>query len=128
MMNLIGMMKSYTISHLRLFWVPKSLAVRMDGAEILAPSSFGYATTRFAGCSRKSQGDLVSAVSQLVGEENPIGGDREGLFRDSLHVDLHYLPLLSSAVKKGASLGDRFVTIHVEIAFFTGWIAVVPKH
>ena len=71
---------------------------------------------------------LHPEASQRVGEENPISGDREGLFHDSLHVDLHYLPLLSSAVNKGASLGDRFVTIHVKISLFTGWIAVVPKH
>src|ERR1700722_9429600 len=66
--------------------------------------------------------------SQLVGEENPINGDREGFFRTCLNVDPDYLPALSSAFNKGALLGNRFVTIHVEIALFRGWIAVVPKH
>ena len=75
-----------------------------------------------------ASGNLVPAASQLVGEENPINGDREGFFRTCLNVDPDYLPALSSAFNKGALLGNRFVTIHVEIALFRGWIAVVAKH
>ena len=60
--------------------------------------------------------------SQLVGEENPINRDREGLLRASLHVDLDYLPALSSAVNDGPWLGNRFVTIHVEIAEHIGCV------
>jgi hypothetical protein len=72
--------------------------------------------------------DNSRSRSQFVAEENPISGDREGFFRTSFHVDLDYLPAFSSAVNKGALLGDRLVTIHVEIALFSGWIAVVPKY
>jgi hypothetical protein len=46
----------------------------------------------------------------------------------SLHVDLHYLPSFSFAVNKRALLGNRFVTVHVEIDLLSSWIAVVPKH
>jgi hypothetical protein len=65
-----------------------------------------------------ASGNLVPAASQLVGEENPVNGDREGLFRTYLHVDLDYLPALASAVNEGPWLGNRFVTIHAEIALF----------
>jgi hypothetical protein len=41
---------------------------------------------------------------------------------------LEYLPSLSSAVNKGALLGNRFVTIHVEIDLFSSLVAVVLKH
>jgi hypothetical protein len=75
-----------------------------------------------------ASGNLVPAASQLVGKENSINGDREGLFRTCLYVDLDYLPALASAVNEGPWLGNRFVTIHVEIALFRAWIAVVPKH
>ena len=73
-------------------------------------------------------GNLVPVASQLVGEENPVNGDREGIFCTSLHADLDYLPALASAVNEGPLLGNRFVTVHVEIALFSGRIAVVPEY
>ncbi len=44
--------------------------------------------------------------SQLAGEKDPVNGNRKRLFRASLHVDLDYLPALSSAFNKGPLLGN----------------------
>jgi hypothetical protein len=55
-------------------------------------------------------------------------GDLKRFCHASLHVDLDYLPSFSLSLNKGALLGNRLVTVHVQIDFFSSWIAVVPKH
>jgi hypothetical protein len=57
-----------------------------------------------------------------------MNGDLEGFCHACLHVDLDYLPSFSSAFNKGALLGNRFVTVYVEIALYSSWIAVVSEH
>src|ERR1700730_13580494 len=57
-----------------------------------------------------------------------MSGDCEGFCRTPFHAELDYLPSFSFALNEGALLGSRFVTIHVEIALFSSWIAVVAKH
>jgi hypothetical protein len=83
---------------------------------------------------RQSAGQVVvdldkSAVkSQLVGEENPVNGDLEGFSHAGLHVNLDHLPSFPFALNEGALFGNGFVTVHVQVDLFRGWIVVVPKH
>jgi hypothetical protein len=55
-------------------------------------------------------------------------GDLEGFGRVCLHVDLDNLPSFSFSLNKGALLGNGFVTVHVKVGLFSGWIAVVAKN
>jgi hypothetical protein len=72
--------------------------------------------------------DKLAVKSQLIGEENPMNRDLEGLCHACLHDDLDYLPAFSLAVNHGALFWSRFVTVHVKIDLFSSWIAVLPKH
>ena len=57
-----------------------------------------------------------------------MNGDLEGLSQVLLHVDPDHLPSFSFSLNKGALLGNRFVTVHVQVDLLGRWIAVVPKH
>ena len=57
-----------------------------------------------------------------------MNGNLERLGHACLHVDLDNLPSFPFSLNEGTLLWNGFVTAHVEIDIFRGWIPAVPKH